>query len=112
EGAVGLMQIKPSTAAYVAARYRLNYAGPADLEDPAQNIRLGIAYLAYLKARFGHSEHYLAAYNLGPARLLGRLKREEGLGNIELYVSRIHGRTRQLQTRAKAFARRKVAAEI
>lgn len=111
-GAVGLMQLKPSTAAYVAERYQLPYGGEQDLEDPARNLHLGIAYLAYLKDRFGHSAHYLAAYNLGPARLIGRLRRDEGLSNIEPYVSRIHGRTRLLQQGSIAKARRKIAAAI
>lgn len=106
-GAVGLMQLKPSTAAYVAERYKLPYAGATDLENPERNLRLGIAYLAYLKNRFGHSAHYLAAYNLGPARLVGRLKREESLAGIEPYVTRIHGRTRLLQL--KSGVRRSVA---
>jgi len=111
-GAVGLMQLKPSTAAYVAERYTLPYGGADDLEDPAQNLRLGIAYLAYLKDRFGHSAHYLAAYNLGPARLIGRLKRDEDLSGIEPYVTRIHGRTRLLQLKSGAQARRRLTVKI
>jgi soluble lytic murein transglycosylase-like protein len=110
-GAVGLMQLKPSTAAYVAERYKLPYEGAEDLEDPVRNVRLGIAYLAYLKDRFGHSAHYLAAYNLGPARLIGRLRRDESLSGIEPYVTRIHGRTRVLQLKS-ANARRKLASGI
>ena len=40
-GEVGLMQVRPSTAAM------LGFAGPvSDLFDPATNIRLGVAYLA------------------------------------------------------------------
>jgi soluble lytic murein transglycosylase len=37
------------------------------LEDPVQNIRVGAAYLGFLKERFGgESVWWMSAYNLGP----------------------------------------------
>jgi soluble lytic murein transglycosylase-like protein len=98
-GAVGLMQLLPDTAAEVAALYHIrSYKSAADLRNPAVNLRLGVAYLAYLRHQFGHSLHYLAAYNLGPTALRKRLR--EGnyeLGALDHYVRSIHETARELQ---------------
>jgi soluble lytic murein transglycosylase-like protein len=59
-GARGLMQIEPETAN--------DYGGLANPDDPAQNVRVGTAYLRDLLARFGGDVRAaLAAYNAGPA---------------------------------------------
>lgn len=104
-GAVGLMQLRPSTAAEVAKKYSISsYKGAESLEDPMVNIRLGVAYLSYLRQRFGHSVHYLAAYNLGPTALAKRLR--EGnyeLGAIENYVRKIQHHTDQIRSRRDAI---------
>jgi soluble lytic murein transglycosylase len=66
-GAVGLMQVMPTTAMAVAARIGLNQRiDAAALSDPGINIRIGTAYLAELIARYdGSVELALAAYNAG-----------------------------------------------
>lgn len=66
-GAIGLMQILPTTAADMArwgmvdeAQYPLE-----DLADPAVNIEYGTAYLRYLVERYHEIDPALAAYNAG-----------------------------------------------
>jgi soluble lytic murein transglycosylase len=68
-GAVGLMQVMPSTADELARRGRVDGARfPADrLSDPAVNIEYGTAYLRYLVERYHEVETALAAYNAGLA---------------------------------------------
>jgi len=66
-GAIGLMQVLPSTAKAVA--HRLGIDGKMTetaLKDPVTNIRVGTAYLAELVARYqGDKRMALAAYNAG-----------------------------------------------
>ena len=66
-GAVGLMQLLPSTARRTGARYGL----PADnLFDPNQNMALGATYLAQEIRNFGNSLPLaIAAYNAGPTNV-------------------------------------------
>lgn len=71
-GAVGLMQILPSTAEEVARELRIEWAGGEQLRDPAVNIRLGTHYLTKLLARFEDLSQALAAYNEGPERVAER----------------------------------------
>lgn len=63
---IGLMQIKPTTAAWIAKKMNLKYKGDKDLFDPVKNIRIGAAFLSYLRDRFdSHAQLYLSAYNMG-----------------------------------------------
>lgn len=56
-GALGLMQLRPSTGRWMGAR---------NLFDPGQNIDAGARYLKYLEERFeGDLPRQLAAYNAG-----------------------------------------------
>lgn len=69
-GAKGLMQIMPETGRYVSERENLRWGGSHTLNDPALNVRLGIAYLKYLDLKFkGDRERVLIAYNWGPGNL-------------------------------------------
>lgn len=98
-GAIGLMQLLPDTASFVAEQFHItSYHGEADLYDPAVNLRLGVAYLSYLRHQFGHSLHFLAAYNLGPSALRKRLNDGDyDLGALDHYVRLIHERARSMR---------------
>ncbi|QDU85472.1 Soluble lytic murein transglycosylase precursor [Planctomycetes bacterium Pla163] len=68
-GAMGLMQLRPDTAAERARRLGIERFEDSDLiEDPGLNLRLGCAYLRYLFDRFGEDDPrpVLVAYNAGP----------------------------------------------
>jgi soluble lytic murein transglycosylase-like protein len=98
-GAVGLMQLLPSTAREVALRYKIrSFRTEADLRDPSVNLRLGVAYLASLRRQFGNSLFYIAAYNLGPSALQKRIRAGRyDFGALEPYVRSIHERARLLR---------------
>ena len=65
-GAVGLMQIEPQTALFLAKRSGATTFSPSDLNTPAVNIAYGCYYLHYLLDEYhGSRVLALAAYNGG-----------------------------------------------
>lgn len=69
-GAIGLMQLIPSTGRRTAQQIRHPYHGRTTLIDPDSNIRLGTTYLGMMSERFGdHPALATAAYNAGPLRV-------------------------------------------
>lgn len=75
KGAVGLMQLLPSTAQYVSQKNNILWRGDNGLFDAQYNLKLGIRYLRYLERSFDNWEHILVAYNWGPGNLSAALKR-------------------------------------
>lgn len=62
-GAVGMMQLMPKTAEWIAREGELQYT---DLKEPRQNIMLGTWYIDYLLKKYHNNEVLaLAAYNAG-----------------------------------------------
>jgi soluble lytic murein transglycosylase len=64
-GAIGLMQLTPSTAHGIAIRTHGSTFRTADLYDPEINIRYGAWYLHDLFAKYHSETLVLAAYNAG-----------------------------------------------
>jgi soluble lytic murein transglycosylase len=64
-GAIGLMQLTPSTAHGIAVRTGGHRFRTSDLYDPEINIRYGAWYLADLFAKYHSERLVLAAYNAG-----------------------------------------------
>ena len=65
-GEMGLMQILPNTAAWIAKKTGHSYKSGESLYDPQINIVLGVRYIAFLRKSFGgHGARYIAAYNMG-----------------------------------------------
>ena len=64
-GAIGLMQLMPSTAKWIAEQLEDSY-DMEKLHEPEMNIRFGTWYLSSLKQEFaGNEVLMLAAYNAG-----------------------------------------------
>ena len=65
-GEIGLMQIKPDTAKWIAEKAGIPWKGAKTLENPSMNVRIGMAYFNYLRESFdGHANKYVTAYNMG-----------------------------------------------
>lgn len=80
-GEIGLMQVLPTTAEWIARKYDIPWKGPQSLYDPSTNVRIGIRYFALLREQFdGRAYHYLPAYNMG-AKNMRRIERK--LGNVD-----------------------------
>jgi soluble lytic murein transglycosylase len=69
KGAVGLMQILPSTAQEIAQELRMEWPGEDLLRDPSANIEMGAYYLTKLLGQFDDLAVALTAYNHGPGRV-------------------------------------------
>jgi soluble lytic murein transglycosylase len=70
DGARGLMQLMPATAAWICRRADSIEATPDVLFDASRNIAIGCSYLDYLLSRFdGSLVGALAAYNGGEGRM-------------------------------------------
>lgn len=68
-GASGLMQIMPATGQWIARRLGIARFNPADIIDPATNIRFGAYYLRHVQDSLdGSAVLATAAYNAGPSR--------------------------------------------
>jgi soluble lytic murein transglycosylase len=86
-GAMGLMQLLPSTGKELAEKMGIEWKGPDTLFDPTINVKLGTAYLRQLADRFGSVSTALAAYNWGPGRINRRLRR--GADVPSLYIEQV-----------------------
>lgn len=71
-GAVGIMQIRPSTAEYICRRRGIPFHGE-NLLDGEYNVMLGCMYLAYLLERFPDETAAICAYNAGEGTVRGWL---------------------------------------
>jgi len=65
-GAIGLMQIMPETAEFVAGELGVSINGAKALYNPLINVRFGIYYISFLINRSKSIEWALAAYRDGP----------------------------------------------
>ena len=69
-GARGLMQILPSTGAFIAGLEGFESVMKHKLTDPNYNVQLGIRYIQYLEQMYkGNRVLVLTAYNWGPGRV-------------------------------------------
>jgi soluble lytic murein transglycosylase len=77
-GEIGLMQIRPETAQWLAKKKGFKWAGKDSLRDPVTNIKIGCAYIEWLRERFdSHAGLYLAAYNMGPSNVRNLLEEKK-----------------------------------
>jgi soluble lytic murein transglycosylase-like protein len=95
KGAVGMMQLMPETAARFGVRNRFR------LDD---NIRGGVAYLAWLNREFGGDLRLItAAYYVGETPILVR-RLEYSSADVHGYVSRVARRFRARQRHRTGLA--------
>jgi soluble lytic murein transglycosylase len=102
-GAVGLMQLLPSTGQGIADRTGGEAWTPQDLHDPELNIRYGSWYLRHLLDKYGSEELALAAYNAGQTNV-DRWREEGGeigFPETRAYVERVQKLKR---TYARAYS--------
>lgn len=74
KNAIGLMQIKLTTANYMKELNKEETLTENELFKPKVNINLGCQYLRYLIDKFGQVNTALASYNAGETRVKSWLK--------------------------------------
>jgi soluble lytic murein transglycosylase-like protein len=95
KGAVGLMQLMPQTALRFGVRDRFR---------PDENIRGGVAYLAWLNREFGGDLRLVtAAYFVGEDPI-SRRQLDYSSADVQGYVKRVAGRYRARRRRAVNLA--------
>jgi soluble lytic murein transglycosylase len=95
--AEGILQLRPETARRLSAVLGVDPA--RDLGAAAENVRLGVAYLALLGDAFAQVPVALAAYNAGPAAT-GRWARERAGVPLDAWVEDVPYRETRAYVRA------------
>jgi soluble lytic murein transglycosylase len=91
-GALGLMQITPATARYIARKSGGTAFVVGDLATPQVNIAYGAYYLRYLLSRYDGNEAFaLAAYNAGE-------------GNVDRWIASARAHDRALTVDAIPYS--------
>ena len=115
-GAVGLMQLLPETATYLARRSGATTFRTSDLSTPEVNIAYGSYYLRYLFDEFhGNTVLALAAYNGGDANVHSWIATDNAqgrsfqIGDIPFPETRAYV---QRVLHARAEYRRKYASQL
>jgi soluble lytic murein transglycosylase len=105
-GAVGLMQLTPSTAKGIAQYTGGSRFQVSDLKNPDINIRYGAWYLGHLLEKYRDERLALAAYNAGQENVDVWLRQHEGIQFAETrsYVDKVE--------RLKKIYRRAYASEL
>jgi soluble lytic murein transglycosylase len=89
-GALGLLQLMPSTAAQLARQQGIEDFKSTDLFDARTNIRLGATYLHQLGARFdGRMSAAIGSYNAGPRRVSNWLRGDARKLEDDVWVENI-----------------------
>lgn len=106
-GAIGLMQILPSTGEWIAKILEIEYKDDI-LFDPSMNIRIGSYFLAYLFTKFSEEWMVYAAYNAGETRVLSWLN--DGIDKESIPFSETKNYVLKIERARKRFQRKKSAA--
>ena len=97
-GARGLMQLLEPTMRRELERSGLAAADP---HDPVANVQAGVRYLKRLIDAFGGNvDAALMAYNAGPNRIRGHLRRGGIPERFHVYPQRVHGEMKRLRLAA------------
>lgn len=97
-GAIGLMQILPSTGKWIAKELGKDAFVLDELYDPKTNVEFGCFYLNYLKQKFSDINAVICAYNAGETVVRGWLDESGKLNESKIaysetkkYLKRVRG---------------------
>lgn len=106
-GEIGLMQVRPETAEWMAKKFKMSFKGPQSLEYPSTNIKFGVAYMSYLRSKFrGSAYKYVSAYNVGPQKLRRLIAANR---KPQQYNTKVMGTYNEFYSEIKSDSKRLVA---
>jgi soluble lytic murein transglycosylase len=106
-GEIGMMQIKPDTAAWIAKKNGIPFKGAKSLEFPSLNIQIGVAYMTYLRDTFGGSAFkYVSAYNMGPKKVRQMVRKKV---RPKEYASKVIGNYKGFYTEITTTGKKTIA---
>lgn len=103
KGAVGLMQIMPSTAKMIASHLDLEWEGESVLFNPQTNIRFGTYYLKYLMDKYDSELEVLFAYNAGEGTLEQVLKNKDQLTMGAVTITETHNYIKRVEKTKEVY---------
>lgn len=100
-GAIGLMQLMPSTAQWAAKKMGYGRMTEERLFDAKINIKIGIWYLNYLFEKYQREDLVIAAYNSGHQNVDKWMKQQGILKNDNKKLKIVFGETRDFVRRVQ-----------
>jgi soluble lytic murein transglycosylase len=89
-GAIGLMQIMPTTGKSIATQLGVTDFTTDDLKDYRTNVKFGIYYLSGLMTEFGGEKVYaLCGYNAGPGNAHAWIKKRDPEMEMDEFIEAI-----------------------
>ncbi len=104
-GAVGLMQVMPDTAKWIAQKTGRQY-NRETLSGPENNIAMGVWYYAWLRKKYKSEQLALAAYNSGDKNLDKWLRLHPSGSDDDMIDSIPFRETREFVRRVRASKER------
>lgn len=106
KGAVGLMQILPSTAKWVCEQNGESDFDEASLLDPETNICIGVKYLSYLFSKYEKEDVVLACYNAGEGVVRGWMGESLTLEKTQIQFKETEKYIQKVQNLKKIYKNR------
>ncbi len=106
-GAIGLMQIIPRTAKWIAEELGENF-DENNLFKPETNVRYGCYYLNYLSNKFDNINAVICAYNAGESVVRGWLDDEGKLDESKITYSETKNYLRRVKGFFKVYKNSKI----
>ncbi len=108
-GAIGIMQLMPETAFWIAENLSFEGCEEDDLYSPEVSIRFGTWYLSYLFSVFDENWQVYAAYNAGEGTVKGWLK-QKNFSKEDIPYPETKRYVRKVERAVKRYGKKKLLA--
>ncbi len=106
KGAIGLMQIMPSTGKWIYEQYFEDEFTDDVLFDPEINIFIGVKYLSYLFSKYDDKTTVLACYNAGEGVVQNWIGENSALKKTQIQFKETENYVQKVQNLQKIYNKR------